>query len=134
MKLLFVSLLLFFNLLLYGQDTIANLIPGKWALCYDTNFSKQYSCDKPFTVYEFQNDGSYIGNEVICMDKKYKLTGHWKFENGNLTIYTNPDNCFKFSPLSYYNISFINRNLFYMKGISKVEDPGQVYYYYFKRQ
>ncbi|MES1197698.1 MAG: hypothetical protein ABUL41_00285 [Chitinophagaceae bacterium] len=109
------------------------MLLGKWAVCYSIEFSKNYSCEVPFTTYELSQDGFYIGGEAICMDKKYPITGTWKFENGNLTIKANNNDCIKIPLQVYYSIIFINKDLFYMKGVSKIENPDQPYYYYFKR-
>ncbi len=127
---------LFFVLLInqaHGQDTAASILPGKWAICFDTTFSKSYSCNHPFSVYELFPGGYYRGGEVVCQGKKYPVTGEWKFENGNLTLHGRSDSCYKHSPQVYYKIRFLGNDLFYMKGVSEAEDPGRPYYYYFKR-
>jgi hypothetical protein len=69
MKTFLISFFIFIKSGLYGQDTTSDMLLGKWAVCYDSKFSENYSCEHPFTTYELSQGGNYIGEETICMDK-----------------------------------------------------------------
>src|SRR5688572_32358145 len=45
----------------HAQDTSENrrALYGKWKVCIDTQFSKSYSCDNPYTSYTILPDGQY---------------------------------------------------------------------------
>lgn len=107
---------------------------GKWKVCIDTQFSKSYSCDNPFTSYTIFPNGQYEeGREVLSGGVRFQVTGKWTLNDTSLIMLDDARHGYSMSSPHNYNIQFINKNLFYLRSISTMEMSGQVFYLYFKR-
>ena len=67
----------------HAQDTSENrrALYGKWKVCIDTQFSKSYSCDNPYTSYTILPMGSMKRKEMfylVVLDFKLQVNGRSK--------------------------------------------------------
>jgi hypothetical protein len=127
-------LIIFLSPFVQGQDTTStfNLTGGKWTVCTDMKFSKDYQCDKGYTSYEFfKNETFKEDRQPIYMGKKMPyVPGKWTLVGNTLTIDEDDDKYHKAFP-NVYNIIWLDSNRFYATG---QEGPGgPTVYTYFQR-
>ena len=127
-------LIVFLSFFAQGQDTILiyNLTGGKWTVCADMKFFKEYQCDKGYRSYKFFKHGTFKENKqtIYMVKKKRYVKGKWTLEGNTLTIDEDDDKYHKVFP-NVYNIIWLDSNRFYTTG---QEGPGgPTVYTYFQR-
>lgn len=117
----------------WGQDrpSTFNLTGGKWTVCVDMKFSKDYQCDKGYTTYEFFGDTYKEDRQPIYNGKKMPFVqGKWTLIGNTLTIDENDDKNHKAFP-NVYNIVWLDKDRFYATG--QEGTGGPTVYTYFQR-
>lgn len=134
MKFIAIIVFLFSCSVAWGQDTTsAQTLPGgKWEVCTDLYFSKDYQCDSGFTSYEFFGDGTFKEDRqpIYGGGQLPFVSGKWKLNGNKLTI--DADDGKDYTEYAHtYKIVWLDNNRFYAVGREGLGGPKV--YTYFKR-
>ena len=103
----------------FGQPDTATTLIGTWDVCISLD-TLDTNCAKPFTFFQLKPNGQFEGPEFTCNDKKESVLGTWKYEKGSIYISSYEGTCFRMPNRGYYQIQFVNKDLFYTRGVSTV--------------
>lgn len=127
-----IFLLTFLSSFAQGQNTTSThkLTGGKWTVCTDVEFYKDYQCEKGYTSYEFFKNGKFKeDSQPIYMGKKLPyVSGKWTFSDNILTVDPDDGKYYKSFPI-VFTIIWLDSNRFYAKG----QDGTSTVYTYFQR-
>jgi hypothetical protein len=72
------------------KTTTTNDVVGGWVVCVDTLFSKTYPCEKPYTAFDFNADGTYTEYRQSANPEQpetiQSFTGKWKVDKQALGL------------------------------------------------
>ena len=107
---------------------------GTWDVCLSLT-TLDTSCTTPYTFFQLKPNDQFQGTEVTCMDKMEPILGTWEYKNGSIYISDYQTTCVNMPRSGYYNIKFLNDDLFYCITFSRSgENDGKPIFYIVKRR
>jgi hypothetical protein len=132
----FITILLFIitTNLSFAQTDTSKLLVGTWDVCISLD-TLNISCTKPFTSFQLRLNGEYQSPGCTCDNKDEPLISSWKYKDRSIYISAFKNACCEMPANGYFQINFVNDDLFYTRHISSTgENNGSPIFMIVKRR